>query len=272
MLNGNFKMTMILDEIVKRKREKLKEVKIEIPLSDIKEKVKDLSETRDFKKAIKRKKGEALKLIAEIKKGSPSKGIIMEDFDPERIALTYEEKGASAISVLTESDFFYGSLSDLRTVRKKVSLPILRKDFIFDTYQIFESRLHGADAILLIASILERSQTEDFMGLAAELGMDSLVEVHNLQDLEKSLTVDAEIIGINNRSLDTLKVDIETTFNIIKDIPEEKIVVSESGIKERGDVERLEKERVDAILIGTAFMEAKDIGKKVEELLKNSSK
>ncbi len=259
---------MLLDEIVRRKRERLKESKIEIPVGDIKEKVKDFPDPEDFKKAIKRRKGEHLKLIAEIKRASPSRGIIREDLDPERIALIYEENGVSAISVLTEEDFFKGSLSDLRSVRKTVRTPLLRKDFIFDTYQIYESRLNGADAVLLIASILEKSQIEDLTGLSRELGMNSLVEVHNLQDLDKSIIAGAEIIGINNRNLDTLKVDIETTFKIIRDVPDEKIIVSESGIKGRSDVERLEGERLDAILVGTAFMEARDIGKKVEELLK----
>jgi indole-3-glycerol phosphate synthase len=260
---------MILDEIVKRKRERLKEVKIKNPLSDLKEKVRDLPETKDFKEAIKREKGEPIRLIAEIKKSSPSKGIIRDDLDPEEIANIYEEKGASAISVLTEEDFFKGSLSDLQEVRGKVKLPLLRKDFIFDPYQVYESRLNGADAILLISTILERAQIEDLRGLAEELRMDSLVEVHNLKDLDKALSAGAEIIGINNRNLDTLKVDIDTTFKLIKDIPEDKIVVSESGIKEREDVKRIGGERVDAILVGTALMEAPNIGKKVEELMKN---
>lgn len=263
---------MILDEIFKRKRERLKESKSKLPLSDIKEKVRDFATLRliqgkGFKEAIKRTKGESLKLIAEIKKASPSKGIIREDFDPERISIIYEEKGASAISVLTEEDFFKGNLLDLSLVRKKVKIPLLRKDFIFDPYQVYESRLNGADAILLIASILDRSQIEDLIGLSQELGMDYLVEIHNLKDLDKALMAEAEIIGINNRDLDTLRVDIGTTLRIIKDIPEDRIIVSESGIKEREDVKRIEGERVDAILVGTAFMESQDVGKKVEELL-----
>lgn len=258
---------MILNDIVRKKKEKLKQSKIDIPIKDMREKVRDLSESKGFKKAIKRGKEEPLRLIAEIKKASPSKGVIRKDFDPDRIAMIYKEKGASAISVLTEEDFFYGSLSDLSSVRKAVTLPLLRKDFIFDQYQVYESRINGADAILLIASILEKPQIEDLMGLSGEIGMDSLVEVHNLRDLDKALMAGTVIIGINNRDLDNLKVDIETTFKLIRDIPGEKIVVSESGINERGDIERLGRERVDAILVGTAFMEAQDIGKKVEELL-----
>lgn len=261
---------MILDEIVRRKRERLKESKIKTPLSDIRERVKDLPESRGFKESIKRGKDKPIRLIAEIKRASPTKGIIREDFDPEGIALIYEEKWASAISVLTEEDFFHGILSDLSRVRKAVKLSLLRKDFIFDPYQIYESRLHGADAILLIAFILQRSQMEDLMGLSEELGMDCLVEVHNRQELDKALLSGAEIIGINNRGLETMKVDIDTTFKLLKDVPEGKIVVSESGIRERKDVKRLEGERVDAILVGTAFMEAQDIGKKVEELLKKA--
>lgn len=263
---------MILDEIVRRKRERLRESKIEAPLNDIKEKVRDLPALnlihgKGLKDRIKRGKGEPLRLIAEIKKASPSKGIIREDFNPDRIGVIYEEKGASAISVLTEEDFFHGSLTDLSRVRKAVTLPLLRKDFIFDLYQIYESRLNGADAILLIASILERYQIEDLMGLSGKLGMDSIVEIHNWKELDKTLIAGAGIIGINNRDLDTLKVDMETTFKLIRDIPGEKTVISESGIRERGDVKRLEGEKVDAILVGTAFMEAQDIGKKVEELL-----
>lgn len=258
---------MILDEIVRRKRERLQESKIKFPLNDIKEKIRDLAPDREFKKAIKREKGNAIKLIAEIKKASPSRGIIRGDFDPVEIASIYEGKGASSVSVLTEEDFFMGKLSDLSAVRKSVKLPILRKDFIFDDYQVYESRLNGADAILLIASILERLQIEDLMGLAGELGMDSLVEIHNMKELDRALMAEAEIIGINNRNLETLKVDIDTTFKIIRDIPLKKIVVSESGIKGRKDIERIEEERIDAILVGTAFMEADDIGKKVEELL-----
>lgn len=258
---------MILDEILRRKRERLKESKIRFPLRELKEKAKDLPLTRGFRRAIKREKGETIKLIAEIKKASPSRGIIREDFDPEEIASIYDRKGAGAISVLTEEDFFMGKLSDLSTVRKTVKLPLLRKDFIFDEYQVYESRVNGADAVLLIASSLEKSRIEDLIGLSVELGMDSLVEVHSMNDLDRALTTEAEIIGINNRDLETLKVDIDTTFKIIKDIPRDKVIVSESGIKGRKDVERIEGERIDAILVGTAFMEAKDIGKKVEELL-----
>jgi len=238
-----------------------------IPLADIKEKVKDLLETRDFKRAITRKKGKPLKLIAEIKKASPSRGIIREDFDPERIALIYEEKGAAAISVLTEGDFFKGSLSDLRTVREKVPLPLLRKDFVFDPYQVYESRLHGADAVLLIASILERSQIEDLMGLSEELGMDCLVEVHNSKDLDKALMAEAEMIGINNRNLETFETDINVTIKLIKDVPQGKIIVSESGISAREDVERLEEAGVKAVLVGEALIRSRDIGGKIKELM-----
>jgi len=261
---------MILDEIIRRKRERLEESKIRLSLKEIREKVRDLPEAKGFKEAIKRERFGSLRLIAEIKGASPSEGIIREGFDPEGIAQIYKEKGASAISILTEEDFFKGSLSALSSVRKRVDIPLLRKDFIFDIYQIYESKLYGADAILLIASSLERSQIEDLRGLSDELSMDSLVEVHNLKDLDKALMAGAEIIGINNRDLDTMKVDIERTLKIIKDIPDDRIVVSESGIREREDVKRIEVERVDAILVGTALMKAKDIGKKIEELMKDS--
>ncbi|MEW6408701.1 MAG: indole-3-glycerol phosphate synthase TrpC [Nitrospirota bacterium] len=258
---------MILDEIVTHKRNELKDKKIRRPFSELKRRVINLEGTRDLSGAISRGKDEPLKLIAEIKKASPSKGVIRERFEPSEIALTYEDSGASAISVLTEKKFFMGDIEHLSVVRRMVKLPLLRKDFIFDTYQIYESRLYGADAVLLIAEILTRQMIEDLIGISKELDMDCLVETHHWKEMDKALLAGAEIIGINNRNLDTLSVDINTTFNLIKDIPDDRVVVSESGIKTKEDIKRLRDSRIDAVLIGTVFMEADDIGKKVEELM-----
>jgi indole-3-glycerol phosphate synthase len=255
----------ILDEIVSKKKERLGIAKSGMPLKGIKSRIADVGKPRDFRSAIKRNPSERIKLIAEIKKASPSKGVIREDFDPVEIATIYEKK-ADAISVLTEEDFFQGRLEFLPLIKNTTTKPLLRKDFIFDEYQIYESRANEADAILLIAAILSKNQAEEYLHLARELGLSVLFEVHDLKELEMALSVNAEIIGINNRDLKTLKIDFNNTFKLKKEIPSDKIVVSESGIKTRDDILRLESAGIDAVLIGTLFMEAKDIGKKIEEL------
>jgi indole-3-glycerol phosphate synthase len=216
--------------------------------------------------------GEKIKLIAEIKKASPSKGIVRRDFDHLSIARIYEEKAVNAVSVLTEEDFFQGSLAFLPEVKNVLTKPVLRKDFIFDEYQIYESRAYEADAILLIASILDRNQAVEYLHLAGELGLSVLFEVHDFKELETALVTGSDIIGINNRDLKTLKIDINTTFNLKKEISPNKIVVSESGIKTREDVKKLEDSGIDAMLIGTSFMEAEDIGKKIDGLMDKSDK
>ena len=202
-----------------------------------------------------------------MKKASPSKGVIRQDFDPVRIADTYQASGASCLSVLTEKNYFQGSLDYLGSIRKTVGLPLLRKDFIVDEYQIHEARAAGADAILLIAACLDRGQLEDFLGVAAGLGLDVLVESHTYPELDKSLLAGASIVGINNRDLQTFRVSLDATFGMLKDIPDDRTVVSESGIKTRDDVVRLEQAGVDAILVGESLMREQDIGKKVKELL-----
>lgn len=254
----------ILDGIIEKKKERLRILKSKTPLSEIRSIISDLDSTRDFKKAIKREKN--IRLIAEIKKASPSKGIIRADFDLEKIASIYEEKAVDAISVITEEDFFSGNLDYIKIVKDRVTRPVLRKDFIFDEYQIYESRAFGADAILLIGTILDRVRAEEYLHMAKELGLAVLFEVHDYHDLEKALRVDADIIGINNRDLKTLRVDINRTFLLKKEIPAEKITVSESGIRTREDVLRLDLSGIDAMLIGTSLMESEDIGKKIEEL------
>lgn len=256
----------ILDEIVSKKKERLEHAKTIVSPRDIKSRIEDIEKPRDFRAAIKRNSNEKIKLIAEIKKASPSKGIIREIFDPVEIAGIYEKKHAGAISILTEEDFFQGRLEFIPMAKKITTRPLLRKDFIFDEYQIYESRANEADAILLIAAILDKNQANEYIHLAKELGLSVLFEMHDSKELEMALLIDADIIGINNRDLKTLKVDINSTFKLKKEIPPDKIVVSESGIKTKDDILRLEAAGIDAVLIGTAFMEAEDIGKKIEEL------
>ncbi len=262
----------ILNEILKHKKEELGAVRSDVPLSELKARIVDLDDVKSFKSAIKREPGSRIKLIAELKKASPSKGLIRNDFDIPEIVSIYNKKDAAAISVLTESRFFSGSLDYLREARKRTLKPLLRKDFIFDDYQVYEARANIADAILLIAAALEKSQLSDLYGLAKELNLDCLVEAHNFKELDKALNCGAEIIGINNRDLVTLDINISTTFDFLKDIPDDRIVVSESGINSREDVEALESTRTDAVLVGTAIMKADDIGSKIDELMGHSKK
>jgi len=256
---------MILDDIIANKKEELATTKRRSSLADIKATVADAGPVRGFGKAL--STGVGIGLIAEVKKASPSKGVIREDFDPVRIAQTYEESGASCLSVLTESRFFQGSLEYLGRIRKAVKLPLLRKDFIIDEYQIFEARAAGADAILLIAACLEKQQMRDYLGIANSIGLDVLVESHTYQELDRSLFAGAMLVGINNRDLSTFTVSLQATLDLLKDIPDDRIVVSESGIKTRDDVVMLQQAGVDAILVGESLMREKDIGKKVKELL-----
>jgi indole-3-glycerol phosphate synthase len=255
----------ILDNIVSKKRERLSYAKGHVSLSYLKAKIIDTEMPRDFKASIKRNPDDKIKLIAEIKKASPSKGITRERFDPSEIASIYEKK-ANAISILTEEDFFQGKLEFIPKIKKITTIPLLRKDFIFDEYQIYESRANDADAILLIASILEKNQAGEYLLIARELGLSVLFEVHDLGELEMAFSIDADIIGINNRDLKTLKINPSNTFEIKKEIPSGKIIVSESGIKTRDDILKLESAGIDAVLIGTSFMEAEDIEKKIREL------
>ncbi|MEW6213619.1 MAG: indole-3-glycerol phosphate synthase TrpC [Nitrospirota bacterium] len=257
----------ILSEIVSKKKERLKDAKARLSIRDLRAKIDDIEETRDFKTVIKRAPDEKIKLVAEIKKASPSKGIIRRDFDHLSIAKVYEERAVNAVSILTEEDFFQGNLKFLSDARRILTKPILRKDFIFDEYQIYESRANGADAILLIAMILSKNQADEYLHLARELELSVLFEVHNFGELEAALLIDSDIIGINNRDLKTLHVDINITFELKKEIPSTKIIVSESGIETRQDVIRLEEAGIDAMLISTTFMKAEDIGKKIDELI-----
>jgi len=256
----------ILSRIVEAKKERLDSDRAKAPLRDLKRGIGYVEKPRDFTGALKRKSGENIRLIAEIKRASPSKGVIRKDFDHISVGRIYEEKTVDAVSILTEEDFFQGSLSFISDVKKVLSRPVLRKDFIFDEYQIYEARANEADAILLIAAILGENQAAEYLHLSTELGMSVLFEVHDLKELETALLIDCPIIGINNRNLKTLRIDIQTTFDLKKEIPPQKVIVSESGIRTRADVQLLEDAGIDAMLIGTSLMEAEDIGKKIDEL------
>ncbi len=256
---------MVLDQIIANKKEELAATKRRSPLEEVKAVAADAGPVRGFGKAL--TAGGGIGLIAEVKKASPSKGVIRTDFDAVKIARAYEESGASCISVLTEEKFFQGKIEYLVGIRRAVGLPLLRKDFIIDEYQIFEARGAGADAILLIAACLEKRQIEDFLGIAGQTGLDALVESHTYKELDKALFAGAGIVGINNRNLSTFSVSLQTTLDLLKDIPEDRTVVSESGIRTRGDVVMLQKAGVDAILVGESLMREEDIGKKVKELM-----
>ncbi len=255
----------VLQRLIDTKKKRLDQAKSAVPLRELQSRIDETEPARDFTTAVRSQR--AVRLIAELKKASPSRGLIRPDFDPAALARIYEENGASAISCLTEEDYFQGHLSFLPLVHKAAELPVLRKDFIFDPYQIFEARVNNADAILLIAAALEENQAQDYLHAAEELGMAVLFEVHDEEDLEMALEIEAPIIGINNRDLATLKIDLDTTFRLKAQIPPGRIVVGESGIGTRADVLRLGAASIDAMLVGTTLMESKDIGAKMKELL-----
>lgn len=257
----------ILQEIVEKKRQRVKEARTSIPLGDLRAMVRDAFPPVDFRRAVMRAPGEHIRLIAEIKKASPSRGVIRQNFDHREIARVYQQKSVDAVSVLTEEDFFRGSLAFIPDVKEFLTKPVLRKDFIFDEYQIYEARARGADAILLIAAILGKNQAAEFLHLSKELGLSVLFEVHDSRELDTALSIEADIIGINNRDLKTMRIDPMTTIRLKRDIPSGRIVVSESGIRTAEDVRRFNEEGINAMLIGTSFMEAEDIGKKIDELM-----
>lgn len=254
----------ILNKIVAEKKHEVEQKKLGLPLSALKEKITRHKAPLDFTSAL---RGDNIKLITEVKKASPSKGVLCPDFDPVALAKTYAQCGAAAISVLTEVNHFQGSLEYLAAIREEVSIPLLRKDFIFAPYQVYESAAYGADALLLIAAILSREQLKKLLVLSHSLGLGCLVEVHNENELEKALLGGAEIIGINNRDLNTFTVDINTTRRLRPLIPEGRIVVSESGIRNRDDIQKLKEWGVNAVLVGEALVTAENIPAKMEELI-----
>ena len=253
----------ILDSIIAATRQNVAQRKRQKPLSELKQEI-NKNTPRGFKDHL---HGEKIKIIAEIKRASPSKGMLHPDLNVIEIAQRYEQGGAAAISVLTESDFFLGSFGDLNAVRNNVDLPILCKDFILDTYQIYEARAHGASAILLIAAILQQQELNTSAILAHELDMSALIEVHDEKDLEKALNAKASLIGINNRNLADFSISLETTLRLRPQIPEHVTVVSESGIHSAADVAMLKTVGINAILVGEAIVTSHDPAAKIKELL-----
>jgi indole-3-glycerol phosphate synthase len=257
---------MILDEIVATTARELAVKKEKLPLEELKELAGEQPAALDFAAAL---RGDGVRLIAEVKKASPSRGVIRADFHPVEIATIYAHNGASAISVLTESEHFQGSLDYLREIKSTVEprLPLLRKDFIFDPYQAWEARAYGADCLLLIVAILTPARLGELLELSHQLGMKCLVEVHNESELDTALTSGAGIIGINNRNLKTFAVNLDTTGRLRSLIPPDRIVVSESGIKSRADMAKMREWQVDAVLIGEALVSVPDIAARMKEFL-----
>lgn len=255
---------MILDKIVAYKKKKVEEEKQLVPLGDILSQITNCHITRDFKQSI--RGNNTLSIIAEVKKASPSKGIIREDFDPLFIAKCYEANKVEAISVLTEDQFFQGQNQYLSEIKNTSSIPLLRKDFIIDPYQIYQSKVLGANAILLIVSILSKDELKKFQIIAKGIGLQCLVEVHDRLELETVLGTGADIIGINNRNLKTFETNLETTAHLMAFIPKNQVVISESGIHTQEDMKFLETLGVDGVLIGESLMKSKSISKKLIEL------
>ena len=248
-------MSDLLSQIVSRKRERLDEIKRRRPFSELRAAVIPRSEGGRMVSALRR---DGINIIAEIKHRSPSRGIIRADFNPVDIARNYETGGAAAISVLTEEDYFGGSLDYLRAVRSVTELPLLRKDFTFDEYQIYEAIEAGADAILLIAAVLDGPQFNDLMQTAHGLGLDVLVEIHDRAEAEDVLRFEVRLLGINNRNLQTFETDLATSINLADELPKTLTLVSESGIRTREDIDRLRAAGYDAFLIGEELMRAGD--------------
>ena len=257
----------ILKKILARKGEEISERSAATPLTQLREQIDSTDPPRGFLEAIKSKisSGESA-VIAEIKKASPSKGVLREAFDPAEIAKSYENHGATCLSVLTDADFFQGSEQYLKQARSCCQIPVLRKDFMIDPYQIYESRAIGADCILLIVAALTDAQLSELSSLAKELEMDVLVEVHDAEELERALMLEATLIGVNNRNLRTFETRLETTIDLLAGIPKDRIVVTESGIHTPDDVERMRQQGINAFLVGESFMRADDPGKKLAEL------
>ncbi len=280
-----------LDEIVDYKRRELEDTKARVPIAELERAAASTAPARDFAKALRPGRGDPsrtsgqrlaptgqpidrphVSLIAEIKKASPSAGLLRPDMDPVQLAHQYTSCGASAISVLTESRFFLGDLTYLTEIKKESGgwnnpVPVLRKDFIVDSYQVCEAKAYGADAVLLIVAILTKQELKSLLGLTRQLGMEALVEVHTAEETKIALDIGARIVGINNRDLHTFTTDLETTAKLRPLIPPDRIVVSESGIKGQDDVRKLKEWHVDAMLIGEAIVTSKDIEAKIKELL-----
>ena len=256
---------MILDDIVAHKKEELKEAKKKLPLGELVSAAAEVSPAVDFTDLHARTPG--VKIISEIKRASPSRGVIRDDFDHFSIAREYEDSGAFALSVLTDRRFFGGDISYLSDIRTRSALPILRKDFTIDPYQVYEARCHGADLVLLIVAVLDRGRIEEYHSLARSLGMNCIVEVHGEEELETALLAGSEIIGINNRDLRTFDVSLDTSRRLSGMVPEGKIIISESGISSVRDMEGLMACGIDTFLIGETFMKAESPGEALRGFL-----
>jgi indole-3-glycerol phosphate synthase len=255
----------ILAKILGAKRERLQRTRIRVPDAIIRRMAQTAPAVPSFEEALNNDR--PVRLIAEIKKASPSKGVFRQQFDVDALCGSYESAGASAISVVTEEDFFQGEIAWVAHIRKGSSLPILRKDFVFDPYQIYETRAAGASAILLIAALLRRDQLKSLHDLAREAHLDVLVEVHNEAELDEALEAGARIVGVNNRNLKTFEVDVQTSVRLSEQIPHDRLFVAESGIHGRSEIDLLLKAGADAFLIGEHFLTAPDPGAAVRELL-----
>jgi indole-3-glycerol phosphate synthase len=256
----------VLRKIIARKWEEIAERKARVSLADLKQRAAEQAPARGFVKAIETKiaQGKA-GVIAEIKKASPSKGVIREHFVPDEIALSYEKGGAACLSVLTDVDFFQGADIYLQQARAAVSLPVIRKDFLVDEYHIYEARALGADCVLLIVAALDTAKLKELNNLAQEIGLDVLVEVHDERELDIALELPNKLIGINNRNLHTFDVTLETTYKLLDKIGSDRIVVTESGILAPADVQAMRNKNVHAFLVGEAFMRAEDPGQALSE-------
>ena len=262
-------MNDILKQILATKAEEVAAFRAQTALDDIKAQAREQAATRDFVGAIRAKHAANLPaVIAEIKKASPSKGLIRpHDFDPANIAQIYEQAGAACLSVLTDEQYFQGSPAYLQQAKAACNLPALRKDFMVDAYQIYQARTWGADAILLIAAALEQAQLEEFEAIAHELGMAVLLEVHHTDEWEKCQNLTTPLVGVNNRNLRTFEVDLQQTLDYLPILDESRIIVTESGIAQRAEVDLMRKNGINTFLIGETFMRADDIGAAVAELL-----
>jgi indole-3-glycerol phosphate synthase len=261
-------MSDILKTILARKQEEVSTAALHCPLSEVRARAEDRrNDIRDFVGALRARHAQKQPaVIAEIKKASPSKGVIRPEFFPDQIAQSYEQHGAACLSVLTDRDFFQGDSVYLASARAACSLPVLRKDFMIDPYQIFEARTMGADCILLIAAALSDLQLNDFFAVARSLGMAALIEVHNAEELERALRLDSPLIGINNRNLRTFEVNLANTINLLPMISPDRIVITESGILTPADVTRMREHTVETFLVGEAFMREENPGAALQQL------
>ena len=256
----------VLHKICDDKREHVEAQKQQTSLDELKTRITETAPAKGFIERIKSVNAEGIALITEVKKASPSKGVIREDFDPKEIAETYRDNGAACLSVLTDEPYFQGSDELFKTVRACVDLPLLRKDFMIDPYQIYESRALGADCILIIMAALGQDRAQELYNLSTELGMDVLVEVHNAEELENALALKPQMVGVNNRNLKTLDVDIQTSFDLIEKMPAGMIKIAESGISDADTIKSMRESGYDGFLVGESLMRQSDIGSGVRTL------